>query len=110
MSDGGSARAAIALRVFGRIYAGFLALMLIVAPGVGHAQDQPPRSRPVDIRSAAWSADENFFAAVVGAAGSASALDMSVVLWDVRTGRIVGRNRFPQTREATSVVDRKSVV
>ena len=91
------------MRVFGRICAGWLALMLMVAPGVGHAQDQLPRSSPVDIRSAAWSADENFFAAVVGTAGSVSALDMAVVLWDVRTGRIVGRTRFPKTGEGTSV-------
>ena len=103
MSVGGAPRASIAMRGFERLCAGCLALMLMLAASVGHAQDQPPQSHTVDIKSAAWTADENYFAAVVGAAGSASALDTSVVLWDVRTGRIVGRIRFPDTGERTSV-------
>lgn len=60
-------------------------------------QSQPrPRLRNAEIRSAAWTRDEKFFAAVVGEAGSLSARDLSVVLWDVGTGRVVDRIRFPE--------------
>ena len=98
------------MRVFGRICAGWLALMLMVAPGVGHAQDPPPRSRLVELKSAAWTADEIFVAAVVGTAGSVSALDMSAVLWDIRTGRVVDRIRFPKTGDNTSVFIRNMAI
>ena len=98
-----------------------LILILMVPAGVGHAQtplvanseqDQirdtggviPPEPEPqpqlrlhnAEIRSAAWTRDEKFFAAVVGEAGSLSSRDKSVVLWDAGTGRVVDRIRFPE--------------
>lgn len=100
-----------------------LNLILMVVPGVGLAQPGPvadskpdqssgtagvvppepqsqrqpqPRLRNAEIRSAVWTRDEKFFAAVVGEAGSLSARDLSVVLWNVGTGRVVDRIRFPE--------------
>ena len=67
------------------------------AAGVAPPEPQPQlRLRNAEIRSAVWTADEKFFAAVVGEAGSLSSRDKSVVLWDVGTGRVMDRIRFPE--------------
>ena len=97
------ARHGLARRMLERLCAASFASMLIAMPGAGLAQAGSAQTSTAEIRSAAWSRDEKFLAAVIGEPGSSSARDMSVVLWDVATGRVVDRTRIPEEQTGTSI-------
>ncbi len=76
-------------------------------------QSQLPSDQP---GLAIWTPDEKFIIAVIGASGSVAGKDMSLVIWDFRSGTIVNRVPFPAHLGTSSVyiqamaIDAKSTV
>ncbi len=93
------------VRLFERLCTASFALILLAAPGASLAQAGPVQTLATEIRSAAWFRDEKYFAAVLSGPGSSAASDMSVVLWDAATGRVVDRIRFPDVGDFVSRED-----
>ncbi len=128
-----------------RLFIVCAALLMMAVPCVGHAQSlttqtqatpsPPPRTfvgdayyqpylkavlqsqLPSDQAGLAiWSPDEKFIIAIVGADGSVAGKDMSLVIWDFRSGTIVNRVPFPAHLGTSSIyiqsmaIDAKSTV